>query len=54
MLMRLYEPILWRSLKVANPNVRRNAALMFIDVFPMQNGKESQVFNLKIQVEISG
>jgi condensin-2 complex subunit G2 len=28
-LTRLYEPILWRSLKVANPKVRCNAAVQF-------------------------
>ena len=28
MLLRLYEPILWRALKVANPHVRRNAATL--------------------------
>lgn len=42
MLVRLFEPILWRSLKVANPHVRRNAALMLIDAFPLQTGSNSQ------------
>jgi hypothetical protein len=34
-LTRLYEPILWRSLKVANPKVRCNAAVQFAYVFPL-------------------
>ena len=36
LLLRLYEPILWRSLKAANPIVRRNAASLFVSVFPLQ------------------
>ena len=35
MLSRLYEPILWRSLKASNPSVRSNAAKLFIDAFPL-------------------
>ena len=37
MLLRLYEPILWRALKVANPHVRRNAATLLIEAFPLQD-----------------
>jgi condensin-2 complex subunit G2 len=37
MLHRVYEPILWRSLKVANAAVRRQAALLFVDAFPVQD-----------------
>lgn len=37
MLLKLWEPILWRALKVANPNVRKNAATLFIDAFPLQD-----------------
>jgi hypothetical protein len=37
MLQRLYEPILWRALKSANPLVRRHALEVFIDVFPLVN-----------------
>ena len=37
MLTRLYEPILWRSLNVANSDVRVNAATIMFDVFPLQN-----------------
>ncbi|KAL6047782.1 Condensin-2 complex subunit G2 [Balamuthia mandrillaris] len=37
MLLRLYEPILWRSLKVANTLVRRNAALLLFEAFPIQD-----------------
>ncbi|XP_015666969.1 condensin-2 complex subunit G2 [Protobothrops mucrosquamatus] len=34
-LYRLYEPILWRALKVRNSEIRSNAALLFGDVFPI-------------------
>jgi len=40
-LFRLYEPILWRSLKVANPMVRRNSALLLVDAFPLQDPETS-------------
>ncbi|XP_078576354.1 condensin-2 complex subunit G2-like [Branchiostoma floridae x Branchiostoma japonicum] len=36
MLYTLYKPILWRSLKVANPAVRTNAAVLLVDAFPLQ------------------
>ena len=35
MLARLYAPVLWRALKAPNPLVRRNAAALFFDVFPL-------------------
>jgi condensin-2 complex subunit G2 len=41
MLFRLYEPILWRSLKVANPMVRRNSAMILVDAFPLQDPDNS-------------
>ena len=37
MLLKLWGPILWRALKVANPNVRRNAATLFVEAFPLQD-----------------
>ena len=37
MLLKLYEPILWRSLAVANAHVRRNAATLFVEAFPLQD-----------------
>ena len=43
MLLRLYEPILWRSLKVANPHVRRNAAPLFVEAFPLQDPSQPMV-----------
>ena len=43
MLLRLYEPILWRSLKVANPHVRRNAATLFVEAFPLQDPTKPMV-----------
>lgn len=37
MLFRLYQPILWRGLKAANSEVRSNAALLFIEAFPLRD-----------------
>lgn len=37
LLHRVYEPILWRALRVANAAVRRQAALLFVDAFPVQD-----------------
>ncbi|XP_021357093.1 condensin-2 complex subunit G2-like isoform X2 [Mizuhopecten yessoensis] len=37
MLLRLYGPLLWRSLKVANCHVRENAAMLLLDSFPLQD-----------------
>lgn len=36
MLYRLYEPLLWRSFKVANPLVRANAMALLCASFPLQ------------------
>lgn len=36
-LMRRYEPLLWRALDASNAAVRRNAATLFIDAFPLQD-----------------
>ena len=57
MLLRLYEPILWRSLKVANPHVRRNAATLFIEAFPLQDPTKPMVELdqlLSMQFEVLG
>ena len=37
MLLRLWEPILWRALQCANPHVRKNAATLFVEAFPLQD-----------------
>lgn len=37
MLLRLYCPFLWRSLKVAHPHVRANAANLLLDAFPLHD-----------------
>ena len=42
MLMRVYEPILWRALKVANPVVRHHAVALLASVFPLQSSELSQ------------
>lgn len=38
LLLRMYGPILWRSLRCANSLVRVQAATLFFDVFPIQDG----------------
>lgn len=40
MLVRLYEPILWRHLKVPNADVRANAAAIFFSAFPLEVKRE--------------
>ncbi|XP_065184272.1 condensin-2 complex subunit G2-like [Sycon ciliatum] len=45
MLLRLYDPILWRALKVANVCVRANAASLLIDAFPLQNSDSTREEN---------
>lgn len=44
MLYRLYDPIIWRSLKVYNHTIRGNALTLFINIFPFQlnNGSQSE------------
>ncbi|GBG28703.1 Condensin-2 complex subunit G2 [Hondaea fermentalgiana] len=37
MLLRLYNPILWRALNVANPSVRFNATRLLARAFPLQD-----------------
>jgi condensin-2 complex subunit G2 len=37
LLLRVYGPILWRSLRSANPIVRSQAALIFFEAFPLQS-----------------
>lgn len=37
MLYRLYKPILWRGLKARNSEVRSNAALLFVEAFPIRD-----------------
>ncbi|KAI3652047.1 hypothetical protein MP228_003350 [Amoeboaphelidium protococcarum] len=37
MLYRLYSPILWRALNVANGKVRKNAVCTLVDVFPLRD-----------------
>ncbi|XP_038611676.1 condensin-2 complex subunit G2 [Tachyglossus aculeatus] len=37
MLCRLYQPILWRGLKARNSEVRSNAALLFVEAFPLRD-----------------
>ena len=36
LLLRLYQPILFRALSAANPAVRRNALGLLVDAFPLQ------------------
>lgn len=37
MLFRIYDPIIWRSLRCANASVRANASVLFLDIFPLQS-----------------
>ncbi|XP_073006413.1 uncharacterized protein [Typha latifolia] len=37
LLFRLVEPVLFRSLQVANSNVRQNALYLFLDMFPLED-----------------
>ncbi|ELW69814.1 Extended synaptotagmin-2 [Tupaia chinensis] len=37
MLYRLYRPLLWRGLKARSSEVRANAALLFVDAFPIRD-----------------
>lgn len=39
MLLRVYDPILWRALRCANAQVRAQAAVFFLDVFPLQHAE---------------
>ena len=43
MLLRVYGPIIWRSLKCANSLVRAQATMLFFDAFPLQNSEASAV-----------
>ncbi|CAN0076673.1 unnamed protein product, partial [Ectocarpus sp. 12 AP-2014] len=36
-LLRLYGPVMWRSLRVANPSVRAQACQVLVDAFPLQD-----------------
>ena len=38
MFIKLYQPFLWRSLRVVNADVRANAAQIFFDAFPLVDG----------------
>ena len=41
MLLKLYNPIIWRSFTAANAHVRRNAMLLFSTVFPLQDPNDT-------------
>jgi len=43
LLLRVYGPILWRSLRCANPLVRAQATMLFFDAFPLQDSDASNV-----------
>ena len=43
MLLKLWEPILFRALTMANPHVRRNAATLFVEAFPLQDSSLAAV-----------
>ena len=41
MLLRVYSPIIWRSLQCANAIVRAQAAMIFFDIFPLNDPNSS-------------
>ncbi|XP_043201119.1 condensin-2 complex subunit G2-like isoform X1 [Amphibalanus amphitrite] len=43
MLVRLYQPILWRALTVPNETVQLNATFILLDVFPLEDPSETRV-----------
>ncbi|XP_072820142.1 condensin-2 complex subunit G2 isoform X1 [Vicugna pacos] len=43
MLHRLYRPVLWRGLKARNSEVRCNAALLFVEAFPIRDPSFSAI-----------
>ena len=52
MLSRLYNPILWRFLKVANHEVRQNATVLFLEAYPLEDlelTREERDFSLERQ-----
>ena len=42
LLSRLYSPILWRYLKVANHEVRLNATVLFLDAYPLEDLEQTR------------
>ena len=42
MLARLYSPILWRFLKIANHVVRLNATMMFLEAYPLEDLEQTR------------
>ncbi|XP_067864211.1 condensin-2 complex subunit G2 isoform X2 [Heptranchias perlo] len=50
MLHRLYQPILWRGLKARNSEVRANAAILFVEAFPIRDpGLTNEEVDIAIQ-----
>ena len=43
MLHKLWAPLLWRNMQVANPHMRRNAATLFVEAFPLYDPAMSTV-----------
>ncbi len=57
LLLRIYNPIIWRSLKCANAIVREQSTVLFCDAFPLQNLESSVEENeiiLQKQFEMFG
>ncbi|CBK21100.2 uncharacterized protein [Blastocystis hominis] len=48
-LTELYEPILFRSLSVSNAIVRRHAAILFIDCFPLGTSEARDTYSIEDQ-----
>uniref|UniRef100_A0A4W3IK90 Non-SMC condensin II complex subunit G2 n=1 Tax=Callorhinchus milii TaxID=7868 RepID=A0A4W3IK90_CALMI len=49
MLYHLYQPILWRGLKATNSEVRANAAILFVESFPL---RDPGLYNEETDIDI--
>jgi condensin-2 complex subunit G2 len=54
MMYRLYNPILWRSLRAANPRVRRNAVTILEKVFPLYDPFQKNGYNTTKEAVLKG
>ena len=48
-LSELYEPVLFRSLSVANAHVRRHAVILFTDCFPLGSSESRETYSIEEQ-----
>ena len=48
-LSELYEPVLFRSLSVANARVRRHSVILFTDCFPLGSSESRETYSIEEQ-----